>query len=92
LIDREPIFHRPEFGATRADFERMTVEDFWEVGASGREYSRAFVLDLLEERHKTTQVESLATFDFRCRALGADTYLLTYALFQGERKTRRATI
>ena len=36
LIEREPIFHRPEHGTTRADFERMTESTFWEVGASGR--------------------------------------------------------
>jgi hypothetical protein len=34
LIQREPIFHRPELGTTRQDFENMTVETFWEVGAS----------------------------------------------------------
>jgi hypothetical protein len=28
LSAREPIFHRPELGTSRADFERMTVEDF----------------------------------------------------------------
>jgi hypothetical protein len=39
LIRREPIFHRAEFGTTRADFEKMTMDDFWEVGASGRRYS-----------------------------------------------------
>ena len=27
LSAREPIFHRPELGTSRADFERMTVED-----------------------------------------------------------------
>jgi hypothetical protein len=25
LIQREPIFHHPEFGTTRADFENMTA-------------------------------------------------------------------
>ena len=34
LTCREPIFHRAEFGTTRADFEQMTGEDFWETGAS----------------------------------------------------------
>ena len=29
LASREPIFHRPELGATRADFERMTAAGFW---------------------------------------------------------------
>jgi hypothetical protein len=36
MRSREPIFHRSELGTTRADFERMTAPDFWEVGASGR--------------------------------------------------------
>jgi hypothetical protein len=44
LRSREPIFHRPEHGTTRADFEAMTADDFWEVGASGGVYDRAFVL------------------------------------------------
>src|SRR5665213_635146 len=40
---REPIFHHPEFGTTRQDYEAMTDPQFWEVGASGRRYSREFV-------------------------------------------------
>ena len=34
LKRREPIFHRPEFGTTRADFQDMMHTDFWEIGAS----------------------------------------------------------
>ena len=93
LASREPIFHRPEFGTTRADFERMTMPDFWEVGASGRRYSREFVLDTLEERHRKPAVEVWETMDFACRELAPDVYLLTYTLLQdGARKTRRSTI
>lgn len=40
LIEREPIFHHPKFGRTQQDFENMTDANFWEVGASGRRYSR----------------------------------------------------
>ena len=50
LAAREPIFHRPEHGTTRAAFERMTAEDFWETGASGRRYSRRYVLAAHVER------------------------------------------
>ena len=50
LVRHEPLFHRPELGATRADFERMIAEDFWETGASGRRYSREFVLNELDRR------------------------------------------
>ncbi len=92
LVAREPIFHRPEWGTTRADFSRMMAEDFWEVGASGKVYEREFVLELLEERHRTPQKESLQPSDFRIRQVGADTYLLHYDLLQGERRTRRTTV
>ncbi len=92
LKNREPIFHRPELGLTKADFEGMTVPDFWEVGASGRRYSRDYVLAELEKRHAGKYAEIWETTDFHCRRLSVDVYLLTYTLFQGKRKTRRATI
>jgi hypothetical protein len=93
LSRREPIFHRPEFGASRADFERMTVEDYWETGASGRRYSRQCVLDGLEERFSVPHADVWETRDFHCRRLSDDTYLLTYTLLQDKtRLTRRATI
>jgi hypothetical protein len=90
---REPIFHRPELGTRRADFESMMTPDFWEVGASGQRYSRKHVLDALEERHKTPVAEVWETTDFRCQELAPDVYLLTYTLRQeGPRITRRSTI
>ncbi|HEX5461409.1 MAG TPA: hypothetical protein VFX20_15710 [Steroidobacteraceae bacterium] len=96
LRGREPVFHRPELGTTRADFEAMTEAEFWEVGASGRRYSRGHVLDVLEDRHQVASHLALEdtweATDFACRQLGSDTYLLTYTLLQGQRKTRRATI
>jgi hypothetical protein len=93
LTRREPIFHRPEFGASRAEFENMMDEDFWETGASGRRYSRQFVLDELEKRFSVPHADAWVTSDFQCRRLGEDTYLLTYTLLQDNvRLTRRSTI
>ncbi|MFZ0499239.1 MAG: hypothetical protein WAM52_08890 [Steroidobacteraceae bacterium] len=96
LRSREPVFHRPEFGTTRADFEAMTEASFWEVGASGRRYSRDHVLHVLEDRHQVASHLALEdtweATDFACRELGSNTYLLTYTLAQGQRKTRRATV
>ena len=96
LRSREPVFHRPELGTTRADFERMTDEGFWEVGASGRRYSREHVLDVLEDRHQVASHLALEdtweASDFACRELGSDTFLVTYTLQQGSRKTRRVTV
>jgi hypothetical protein len=92
LTAREPIFHRPEFGTTRSDFERMTEPAFWEVGASGRRYSREYVLDELAKRNAGPFEEVLQPSDFHCLELATDNYLLTYTLVQGARRTRRATI
>ncbi|GLQ45748.1 hypothetical protein GCM10007862_07990 [Dyella lipolytica] len=92
LKQREPIFHRPEFGTTRHDFEAMTETDYWEVGASGRRYSRSYVLDVLEERFKHPVEDVWETSDFHCLEIASDNYLLTYTLHQGERITRRSTL
>lgn len=93
LAAREPIFHRPEFGRTRAEFEAMMAPEFREVGASGREYTREFVLDVLEQRYAAPFEDRWEASDFQCQPLGPDVYLLTYTLVQdGVRKSRRATI
>jgi len=93
LVAREPIFHHPEFGTKRADFEEMMADDFWETGASGRIYSRQFVLDELERRFARPQEDIWETSNFACRRLAQDLYLLTYTLLQNQtRLTRRATI
>jgi hypothetical protein len=93
LRRREPIFHTPEFGTTREDFDHAMAPHYWEVGASGRRYSRDFILPFLEQnppidaRSADWQIRDLGL-----RRLGPDTYLLTYTLHQGKRVTRRATI
>ncbi len=92
LKAREPIFHRPELGTSRADFEAQTAADFWEVGASGRRYDRAYVLATLEERWSRPHDDPWETSEFHCRELAQDTYALTYTLKQRERVTRRLTI
>jgi hypothetical protein len=93
LKRREPIFHRREFAGSRAAIEAMVAPDFWEIGASGRRYSREYVLDTLEARQEDpVDDDDWQTRDFHCRELARDLYLLTYTLLQGERHTRRASI
>ena len=93
LKRREPIFHTPEFGTSRADFEKVTATDYWEASASGRRYSREFILSELE-KHPPVDAASVGwqSHDHAVRKLGSDTYLMTYTLRQLERITRRATI
>jgi hypothetical protein len=89
LRPREPIFHTGAFG----DFETAMVADYWEVGASGRRYSRDFILEHLSA-HPPLDAAAAGweTRDFALRRLGPATYLLTYTLLQAERTTRRATV
>lgn len=93
LRHREPIFHTERFGRSREDFERGTAPDFWEVGASGRRYSREFILGM---RSRDALVDADAAgwkaSGFGIRQLGPDCFLVTYTLDQNGRLTRRATI
>jgi hypothetical protein len=93
LISREPIFHRPELGSTRAHFENMTMADFREVGASGRRYGREDIWSELERRQRVQAADVWEATGFHCRELAQEVYLLTYTLLQHKkRKARRSTI
>jgi hypothetical protein len=102
LTAREPIFHRLEHLEgrlpTRADFEVMAAPGFFEIGASGRVYTRDFILDTLEQRHRTpgSEPDLWNASDFRLRRLSTDTWLISYLLEQqlpsGPRLTRRSTL
>ena len=93
LKKREPIFHHPEYGTSRVDFEKMTEETFWEVGASGNRYSRDFILDTLEKRFQNPQEEDLEIKDFHCLEISQNNYLVTYTLIQDKKRvTRRSTV
>jgi hypothetical protein len=93
LVKLEPIFHTAEFGKSVEDYEVRTAPDYWEVGASGRRYSRDFIV---KELRKKSPADSSAlgwkSFDHALKQLGPETYLITYVLLQGKRLTRRATI
>lgn len=94
LLQREPIFHRPELGTTQADFAAQMHPDFFEVGTSGRKYSREQILAILQERysHSPMQAEQWLIRDADCRELAPSVYLLTYELTYQQRLTRRATL
>lgn len=77
---------------TNADFKRATAPEYWEVGASGRRYSREFILRTLDQ-NPPVEAASVGwqSYDHGLRRLGPDTYLFTYTLCQARRLTRRAT-
>jgi hypothetical protein len=97
LRSREPLFHHRNLVHEEQSFDVTTVDDFWEVGASGRVYPRDVVRRTLVERWRSQSEDDLVTerwsmSDVRVRMLCHDTYLFTYRLHQADRVTRRATI
>ncbi|HEY4358587.1 MAG TPA: DUF4440 domain-containing protein [Acidobacteriaceae bacterium] len=89
----EPIFHSPEFGQSCADYERRMAPGYWEVGASGKRYSREFILESLSGKPPAfASALGWESCDYALRALGPETFLLTYALSQKDRITRRSTV
>ena len=93
LIQLERDFHQPPPGTSLTSLEESTVEDFWEVGASGRCYNRSFVMGELERRLKNPNPNVWTYSDAHCRQLGPEVFLLSYSLVQDNgRLTRRSTI
>jgi len=93
LRRREPIFHTAEFGLAVAEFEKVMAPEYWEVGASGRRYSREFILRGLDQNPPADGASAgWQSYDYGLRRLGPDTYLFTYTLRQAKRLTRRSTI
>lgn len=95
LKKREPIFHRPEMGLTKFDLENMIAEGFTEISASGKWYTREYVILTTLERVENNFFENdvWETGDFVCRQIAPNLYLLNYVLLQNkQRKTLRSTI
>lgn len=95
LKSREPIFHHPEkFGKTKQDIENQMCDAFWEVGASGNVYTRAYVVETLLKRYNDPSYQDIwEAKDFVLTKLAPNHYLLTYVLIQDKtRDTRRSTL
>jgi hypothetical protein len=92
LVQREPLFHRQELGMTRAHFEDLSDEDYWEVGEHGERHCREYVLDTIADRFREHGGDPWRMTEYHCRELAPKLYLLTYTLDQGHRKSRRTTI
>lgn len=93
LAAREPIFHRRQFGTSRADLERMTDDKFWEIGASGKVYRRDVVIDTLIARYESgPEPHDWPCRDFTITVLADGLYHLSYMLEEPNRITRRSTI
>ena len=92
LAALEPLYHAACPQATVADFDRLVAPGFWEIGASGRRYDRAFARQVLADGRVATGPDSWATEHFQLQRLGAGLALLSYRLAQFGRLTERSTL
>ena len=92
LQQLEPLIYAANDGQPRAYFERLLAPEFWEVGASGKRYDRAFVLDTLENRYAQPIDEAWEVSATHVQAIAEGVYLFTYNLHQPTRVSRRATL
>ncbi len=97
IIAREPVFHHREFTNSREDVERETTDDYFEISASGCDYSREFVLDYLEKRYKEEPEDDMIkdgwkVKNFKIRKLADELYLVNYTLHGQGRVTKRGEI
>ena len=88
----EDLYHAAYPDATPADFDRLVDPGFWEVGATGRCYSRAFARQVLADRHGRPDPATWQTYEHHLQEAGPGMYLLTYRLRQPSRVTRRLTV
>ncbi|MFC3682423.1 nuclear transport factor 2 family protein [Hydrogenophaga luteola] len=88
----EDLYHAAYPDATLADFDRLVAPGFWETGATGRRYSRAFARQVLEQRSGRPAPATWQTDQHHLQRVGADVWLLTYRLHQPGRVTRRMTL
>ena len=97
IFEREPIFHHREFTNCRKDVENETTDDYFEISASGCDYTRDFVLDYLENRYKEEAEDDFTkdnwrVEDFKIKFLAPSLYLVNYTLHGQGRITKRGEI
>jgi hypothetical protein len=92
LKQLEPLIYSANDGKAREHFEHLLAPEFWEIGASGQQYSRQFVLDVLEARHKTPYTETWQATDHHLQMIATDLYLFSYTLHQPTRISKRTSI
>lgn len=92
LQAREPLLHRLTRRPEGGDPYAYLAADFIAVGPTGRRLDRDAVVGVLSRRREAREHQTWQADDFHCRALGEDTFLVTYELRRGGRTSQRMTL
>ncbi len=88
----EPLIYVANAGASREHFEALLAPEFWEIAASGKRYSREYVINTLEERQQKPFKQAWHTSDYFLQPLANQFFLLTYTLHQPTRISQRTSL
>jgi len=88
----EPLIYAANNGKTRDYFESLLAPEFWEIAASGKRYSRAYVLSALADRQQNPFEQAWHTSAHYLQAIADDLYLLSYTLHQPSRISERSSL
>ena len=88
----EDLYHAAFPDASLDHFDRLVAPDFWETGATGRRYSRAFARQVLAQRPGRPDPAAWQTDEHHLQEVAPGVLLLTYRLQQPGRVTRRSTV
>lgn len=89
VVTAERRLLEPSVRTDRAAIDRLLHPEFTEIGASGRLWTRAEILDAMPTWEPTAD---LVVSDLVADALDPDTVLLTYVCSSATRRTRRSSI
>lgn len=92
LTQIERHYHGAHAEASAERFDRLVAPEFWEIGASGRHYSRAFARSVLSGRTSPPDPSHWQDGGHLLSQVAADLFLLTYTLTQPGRTTRRMSL
>lgn len=96
LRRREPLFHRRDVVSTVEGADREMAAGYWEIGASGRRYSREVVLATLGNRFAAGpdayDTRGWVVTEFAVREVAERTYLVTYLLNEQPRLSARVSL
>lgn len=88
----EDLYHAACPQASLDAFDALVPPEFWETGATGRRYSRAFARQVLAQREGTPPAQAWVVDEHHLQRVAPDVYLLTYRLQQSGRATRRMSL
>ncbi|MDO1584554.1 DUF4440 domain-containing protein [Rhizobium oryzicola] len=78
IIALEEALHRPDVRRARDRLESLLADEFREIGASGRFYGRAEIIELLTQEDKGGDESTFLASDYALTSISEDAVLLTY--------------